>query len=59
MAAWALGHGDAADVDTVVRGFSHYLGHAPAFVTHLDPTVGVHLGPDSLVVGVLSEPTEA
>jgi DegV family protein with EDD domain len=56
--AWALGHGDAADVDTVVKGFSHYLGQAPAFVTLLDPTVGVHLGPDSLVVGVLSEPME-
>ena len=28
----------------------------PAFVTYLDPTVGVHLGPDSLVVGVLSDP---
>lgn len=57
--SWALGHGDAADLNTVVRGFSHYLGQPPAFVTLLDPTVGVHLGPDSLVVGVLSEPTES
>lgn len=57
--AWALGHGDAADVDAVVKGFSHYLGQAPAFVSLLDPTVGVHLGPESLVVGVLSESQEA
>jgi DegV family protein with EDD domain len=57
--AWALGHGDAADVDNVVNGFSHYLGQAPAFVSLLDPTVGVHLGPDALVVGVLSEPLDA
>ena len=56
--AWALGHGDAADIDSVVKGFSHYLGQAPIFVTLLDPTVGVHLGPDALVVGVLSEPME-
>jgi len=57
--AWALGHGDAADIDAVVKGFSHYLGLAPSFITDLDPTVGVHLGPDSLVVGVLSESPEA
>jgi DegV family protein with EDD domain len=57
--AWALGHGDAADVDAVVNGFSHHLGQAPAFVSLLDPTVGVHLGPESLVVGVLSESQEA
>ena len=56
--AWALGHGDAADVDSVITGFSRYMGQPPAFATHLDPTVGVHLGPDSLVVGVLSEPLE-
>jgi DegV family protein with EDD domain len=57
--AWALGHGEATDVDNVVKGFSHYLGQAPAFVSLLDPTVGVHLGPESLVVGVLSQPQEA
>lgn len=55
LSSWALGHGDASDVDSVVRGLSTYLGREPAFVTTLDPTVGVHLGPDSLVVGVLTE----
>ena len=58
LSAWALGHGDAPDVDSVVRGLSTYIGREPAFVTHLDPTVGVHLGPDSLVVGVLNERAE-
>jgi DegV family protein with EDD domain len=54
--AWALGHGDASDVSSVVSELSRVMEGDPAFVTYLDPTVGVHLGPDSLVVGVLSEP---
>ena len=53
---WALGHGDAHDVNEVMAQLSAEFGSAPAFVTHLDPTVGVHLGPESLVVGVLSGP---
>lgn len=56
IAGWALGHGDAADLDSFVVGLSNYLGQAPDFVAYLDPTVGVHLGPDSVVVGVLSAP---
>jgi DegV family protein with EDD domain len=54
--AWALGHGDAADVSAVVNELSKVMDRDPAFVTYLYPTVGVHLGPDSLVVGVLSDP---
>jgi DegV family protein with EDD domain len=57
--AWALGHGDADDAGSIVHEFSQIMGQAPAFVTMLDPTVGVHLGPDSLVVGVLSDPSES
>jgi DegV family protein with EDD domain len=57
--AWSLGHGDASDVNAVVEGLSRYMGRDPAFVTYLDPTVGVHLGPDALVVGVLTEPSES
>jgi DegV family protein with EDD domain len=53
--AWALGHGDAPDVASIAHDLAQFMGREPAFVTHLDPTVGVHLGPDSLVVGVLSE----
>ena len=55
--AWALGHGDAPDVASVVSDLSKVMEGDPAFVTYLDPTVGVHLGPDSLVVGVLSDPS--
>jgi DegV family protein with EDD domain len=52
--AWALGHGDASDVEAIVEELTGYLGHPPEFVSYVDPTVGVHLGPDSVVVGVLS-----
>jgi DegV family protein with EDD domain len=55
---WALGHGDAADVHEVIDEISHLLDRPPAFVSLLDPTVGVHVGPDALVVGVLSGPVE-
>ena len=57
--AWALGHGDASDVDTVVKQLTSVMNMDPAYVTHLDPTVAVHLGPEpTLVVGVLSEAVE-
>ncbi|MDA8118053.1 MAG: DegV family protein [Actinomycetota bacterium] len=52
--AWAIGHGDASDVSAVVEGISDALELAPRFCALLDPTVGAHLGPESLVVGVLS-----
>lgn len=53
--AWALGHGDATDVDAVVDELTHAIGKPPAFFTRLDPTVGAHLGPESVVVGAVSE----
>lgn len=56
--AWALGHGDAADIQNIVVQLTSVLGGPPAFVSLLDPTVGVHVGPDALVVGVLSGPVE-
>jgi DegV family protein with EDD domain len=54
--AWALGHGDAADIEVVTAELTKVLGSAPAFVSQLDPTIGVHLGPDALVVGAISGP---
>jgi DegV family protein with EDD domain len=54
--AWALGHGEASDVDSVVSELSTVMETDPAFVTYLAATVGAHLGPESLVVGVLSDP---
>jgi DegV family protein with EDD domain len=56
--AWALGHGDAADIQNIVVQLTSVLGSPPAFISLLDPTVGVHVGPDALVVGVLSGPVE-
>jgi DegV family protein with EDD domain len=56
IGGWALGHGDSADSDAVVEHLSHALGKPPSFVTRLDPTVGVHVGPDAIVVGALSGP---
>lgn len=51
--AWALGHADAADVERAAALLAGALGGPPAFVVPVDPTVGAHLGPDALVVGVL------
>jgi fatty acid-binding protein DegV len=56
--AWALGHGDASDVERVVGELSHATGKPPKFLTRLDPTVGAHLGPESIVVGAISGPIE-
>jgi len=55
---WALGHGDAADVDAVVDRFEQALGVPARFYTQLDPTVGAHLGPDAIVVGAISGPLD-
>jgi DegV family protein with EDD domain len=52
--AWALGHGDATDVDAVMDELTHTIGTPPRFFTTLDPTVGAHLGPESIVVGAIS-----
>lgn len=56
--AWALGHGDATDVDTAVEELGQALDGPPAFCTMLDPTVGAHMGPDALVVGAISGPVD-
>jgi DegV family protein with EDD domain len=56
LGAWALGHGDTSDLDWVVDQLGRALGQAPSFVTRIDPTVGAHMGPESVVVGVLSDP---
>ena len=58
VGAWAVGHGDAADATALVGQLSSQIGSPPAFVTRLDPTVGAHLGPDSVVVGAISGPID-
>jgi DegV family protein with EDD domain len=56
--AWALGHGDASDRDAVVEQLSRAIGRPPAFLARLDPTVGAHAGPESIVVGTIAGPVE-
>jgi fatty acid-binding protein DegV len=58
IGAWALGHGDASDWATVLDEASRVLGGRPAFTAPLDPTVGAHVGPDAIVIAVVSGPVE-
>ncbi len=55
---WALGHGDAGDLDLLAGQLSASFGRPPDFVSLIDPTVGVHVGAEAIVVGVLAEPAE-
>jgi DegV family protein with EDD domain len=55
---WAIGHGDASDCDALVDELSRELGRPPSFLTSLDPTVGAHLGPEAVVVGLISHPVD-
>jgi fatty acid-binding protein DegV len=48
--AWALSHGSAADVDALTDRAVEAVGFGPEFVVLLDPTVGIHVGPDAIVV---------
>jgi DegV family protein with EDD domain len=52
-AAWALGHADADDAEDVTGVLAAVFGRPPMFVVPVDAAVGAHLGPDSLVVGVM------
>jgi DegV family protein with EDD domain len=54
ISRWAVGHGDAADIDAFVSRATQVLKSGPEFVVLLGPSVGAHAGPDALVVGFLS-----
>jgi len=54
LGAWAIGHGDAGDLDAVVDELTRAIGVPPAIVACLDSTVGVHVGPDAVVVAAIS-----
>jgi DegV family protein with EDD domain len=56
---WAVGHGDAIDVDEFTAGAAARLGARPDFVVPIGPSVGTHAGPGSLVVGFLAGPGSA
>ena len=51
---WAVGHGDADDVDDVVERLVPAFGCDPAFVTLIGPPVGSHMGPGALAVAFFS-----
>ncbi|MHB1854637.1 MAG: DegV family protein [Acidimicrobiales bacterium] len=53
VAAWALAHGAAADGEALAEQAGRTLGLAADFVVILDPTVGIHLGPDAVVLAAL------
>jgi DegV family protein with EDD domain len=52
-AVWALGHADAGDIEDVTGVLTAMFGRPPAFVVPVGAAVGAHLGPDSLVLGVM------
>jgi fatty acid-binding protein DegV len=58
LGAWAFGHGDATDEHEIIERISTALGMAPQFFTKIDPIVGAHLGPESLVVGAIKGPVD-
>lgn len=51
---WAVGHGDASDVDDVVGRLCGTFGSDPAFVTLLGAPVGSHMGPEAVAVAFFS-----
>jgi uncharacterized protein len=51
---WAVGHGDADDVDSFAARVEKALACPPSFVVPLGPSVGAHAGPGALVLGFLS-----
>lgn len=55
VSRWAVGHGDAPDIDELVGRLAGLFGCGPSYVTLLGAPVGSHLGPRSLVVGFFSD----
>lgn len=54
--AWALSHGAAADIEPLTARASQSIGSNPDFVVLIDPTVGIHVGPDAVIVAALGRP---
>jgi DegV family protein with EDD domain len=51
---WALSHGSARDVEELTSRASQVVGSEPDFVVALDPTVGIHVGPDAIVFAAVA-----
>lgn len=50
---WAICHGDAADIGKATEQIASALSRPPTFSRLLGPTVGAHVGPGAILVGVL------
>lgn len=55
ISRWAVGHGDAIDVEQFVGRLEAVFACDPTYVTLLGAPIGSHLGPRSLVVSFLSD----
>lgn len=55
VSRWAVGHGDAPDVEEFVERLASVFASDPSYVTLLGAPVGSHMGPRSLVVGFFSD----
>lgn len=52
---WAVGHGDASDVDEFVQTAGRELGSEPDYVVAMRPSVGTHAGPGAIALGFLTK----
>lgn len=55
VSRWAVGHGDAPDIDEIVERLCGVFGSDPAYTTLVGAPVGSHMGPRSVVVSFLSD----
>ncbi|HVA73782.1 MAG TPA: DegV family protein [Acidimicrobiales bacterium] len=55
VSRWAVGHGDAPDVDEFVERLAGVFGCDPSYVSLMGAPVGSHMGPRSLLVGFFSD----
>lgn len=55
ITSWAVGHGDATDVEQFVGRLEAAFACDPTYVTLLGAPIGSHLGPRALVVGFLAD----
>jgi DegV family protein with EDD domain len=51
-AAWALAHESAENAEDVVAAFRESFRAEPTFVSTMNPTAAIHLGPGAIVVAV-------
>lgn len=55
VSRWAVGHGNAPDIEDLTGRLASAFGCEPSYVTLLGGPTGCHLGPRSVVVGFFSD----